>query len=121
MNEAERLGNVVSPQDSLRRWRTKQKPDRTVRLGDTLNELMESCISQQARFEPVFQLWSQLLPGELDRHCKIVDISSGQLTVLVDSPSYMHELRLLSSELLSELQSGCPRAKIKKLKFAIGR
>lgn len=101
--------------------RTKRKPDRTVRLGDTINQLMENRISpQQARFSTVAELWSQLLPAGLRRHCEIMDISGGQLKVLVDLPPYMHELRLCSSELLKELQQQCPRAQIRKIKFVVG-
>ena len=91
------------------------------RLGDLLSGLMEERISpRQARFELVSGLWSELLPAELGRHCRLADISGGQLKVLVDSPSYAHELRLCSSELLSELQRRCPRGRIKKIKIAIG-
>ena len=113
MNGDERLRSAV-------RWRTKRKPNRTVRLGNVLSELMENWISpQQAKFESVFELWSRLLPAELRRHCKIADISGGQLKVLVDSPSYMYELQLCSSELLKELQRGAS-VRIRKIKFVVG-
>jgi len=103
------------------RWRTKPKLDRAVRLGDTLSELMENRISPRyARYSSVIELWGRLLPAELSRHCKLADISEGQLKVLVDSPSHMHELRLCNSELLGELQKQCPKARIRKIKFVIG-
>ena len=106
---------------SIAERRTKQKPGGTVRLGDTINQLMENRISpQQARFGSISELWSQLLPDELHQHCKITDVSAGQLKVLVDLPPYMHELRLCSSELLKELQRQCPRAQIKKIKLVLG-
>jgi hypothetical protein len=82
---------------------------------------MENRISpQQARFGPIARLWNQLLPDELHRHCKIDGISGGRLKVLVDSPAYLYELQLCSSELLGELQRQCPRAQIKKIKFVVG-
>ena len=114
MDDSQQLSDIPSR-------RTRQKPDRTVRLGDTITRLMKNRISpQQARFGAVEELWSQLLPAELRRHCKIADISAGQLKVLVDLPPYMHELRLCSSELLKELQQQCPRAKIRKIKLVVG-
>ncbi len=114
INEDEQLRSTV-------KWQRKRRLDRAVRLGDVTRELMENRISpQQARFAPIAELWSQLLPDELRRHCKISDISSGQLKVLVDSPSYMYELRLCGSDLLGELQQQCPRAHIKKIKFVVG-
>ena len=113
MDESEQLRSILE-------WRTKQKPDRTARLGDTIKQLMENRISpQHARFGPIAQLWGQLLPEELYRHCELTDISGGQLKVLVDSPAYMYELRLCSSELLKELQRRCPKARIKKIKFVV--
>jgi predicted nucleic acid-binding Zn ribbon protein len=102
------------------RLRTGQ-PGRAVRLSDTLSELMNNHISpRQARFGSIAELWSQLLPAELSRHCRLHEVSSGQLKVLVDSPVYMYELKLCSSELLEELRRQCPRAKIKEIKFVVG-
>lgn len=114
MDNSQQLCNIADR-------RTKRRRDRTVRLSDAVSRLMENCISpQQARFSAVAELWSQLLPAGLRRHCKIADISAGQLKVLVDLPPYMHELRLCSSELLKELQQQCPRAQIKKIKLVLG-
>lgn len=114
MDESKQLRNIV-------KWRTRQKPNRATKLSDILGKLMENRLSpQQARFELVAKLWNQLLPAELRRHCKIADISGGQLKVQADSPSHMCELRLCSSELLKELQRQCPRARIKKIKIVIG-
>jgi hypothetical protein len=114
INEDEQLRGAV-------KWQRKRYLGEAVRLGDVTRELMENRISpQQARFAPIAELWNQLLPDELRRHCKIADISSGQLKVLVDLPVYMYELRLCSTELLSELQQQCPRAHIKKIKFVVG-
>jgi len=106
---------------SIAARRTKRKPVTAARLSDILMGLMDNRISpKQARFGPVAELWDQLLPEELHRHCRIADISNGQLKVLVDSPSYLHELRLCSLELLERLQRQCPRARIKKIKCLIG-
>ncbi len=92
-----------------------------VRLGDVAKELMENRISpQQARFGSIPEIWNQLLPEELRRHCKIAGISAGRLKVLVDLPAYKYELQLCCSELLSELQQQCPRAHIKKIQFVVG-
>jgi len=100
---------------------TKPKSNGITMLGDVAKRLMEGRVSpRQASFVSIARLWSQLLPAELYRHCRLVDISGGQLKVLADSPSYMHELRLCSSQLLKELQRQCPQARIKKIKFAIG-
>jgi len=113
MDEAEQLLNIA-------RNHIKQ-PDRTAKLGQALSDLMQRQISpQQARFEPLSQTWEYLLPEQLRRHCRIVDISGGQLKVSVDSPAYLYELKLCSSELIEQLRQQCPKAKIKNIKFAVG-
>ena len=75
---------------------------------------------QQTRFSEVFETWNRLLPEELCGHCEIIDISGGQLKVQADSPSYVYELQLCSSELLEELQRQCPKARLTKIKFVAG-
>ncbi len=96
-------------------------PGETTSLGDALRQLMRERITPlQARFGPVVELWDQLLPAELSQHCKLTEVSTGELKVLVDSPSYAHELRMCSSALLEQLQQQCPGAKIRGIKIAIG-
>ena len=115
MNIYRQLHNTVRPQAG-------QRPKTTVKLGDTLRELMEKQISpRQARFKVLSESWGRLLPVELSRHCKIADISGGRMKVLVESPAYAYELRLCSSELLDQLKSHCPQARIEKIDFIIGR
>jgi len=114
MEEHEQLYNAA-------KWRAKRQPDGTVRLGDIVEDYIDNQVSpQQARFELITRQWDQMLPVELRRHCKIVDICGGQMEVLVDSPPHMHELRLCSPELLAEMQQRCPKARIKKIKLAVG-
>jgi predicted nucleic acid-binding Zn ribbon protein len=112
-------------EDQKLRSAGKNRKDRymngAARLGDITKELLENRISpKQAKFGSIQEIWNQLLPVELRRHCKINGISGGQLKVLVDLPAYKYELQLCSSELLSELQEQCPRAHIKKIKFVVG-
>ena len=100
---------------------TKRRLDRTVRLGQAVQQLMTEQISpRQARFDAVTEAWRQVLPAELCQHCEVTDISGGQLKVQVDSPSYKYELQLCSPELLKELQRQCPKARLTKIKFVVG-
>jgi predicted nucleic acid-binding Zn ribbon protein len=114
MNEDEQFSNAV-------KWRKKPDPNVTARLGDAVKQLMEDWISpQQSKLGQVAELWDELLPAELRRHCRLDDVSGGQLKVLADSSSYLYELQLCSLELLKELQRRCPRAGIKKIKPVLG-
>ena len=114
MDEQEQLLNAT-------RWRRSWKSYRAASLGQVALELMDERITpQQARFSQVAEVWGRLLPAELCGHCEIIDISGGQLKVQVDSPSYIYELQLCSSELLKELQLQCPKARLTKIKFVAG-
>jgi hypothetical protein len=98
-----------------------QRRGDAVRLGDVVRQLMEETIEpQQAVFQAIDQAWSALLPQELRRHCRIVDVADGQIKVQVDSPVYIYELRSCSSELKDELARLCPQARIKQIKLSIG-
>ncbi|MBN1391276.1 MAG: DUF721 domain-containing protein [Sedimentisphaerales bacterium] len=104
------------------KWRKSHTRDNTVCLGDALSELMTSQVSpRQSRFESIADAWGRILPRELCRHSRIVDVSGGRIKVAVDSPSYMYELQLSSPELLEELDRRCPGTRIKEIKFAVGQ
>jgi len=114
IDEDEKLLNIA-------RWRKRPKTSKPARLGDIASEIMDNRLSPaQTRFDSIAQAWDQLLPAELSKHCKITGAYGSQLKISADSPSYMHELRLCSSEILSQLQQRCPRAKIKKIKIVVG-
>ena len=114
---------VMHGREQLRnsmKGRAKRRLDRTVRLGQAVQQLMAAQISpRQASFDAVVEVWRQVLPAELCQHCEIIDVSSGQLKVQVDSPSYRYELQLCGSELLRELQRRCPRVRLTKIKFVV--
>ena len=114
MVDEKQLRNIASEQ-------AKSKLERTASLADALKELMENSISPQwTRFAVISELWAQLLPPELLKHCKITNISGSRLKVAVDSPSYMHELRLCSSELLNQLRQQHSSVRIKKIDVVLG-
>lgn len=102
------------------RYQREKTPEPIARLGDTLSGLMDNRISiKQAKFESVAQLWNEMLPVELRQHCRIADISGGQLKVLADSSSYKYNLQLCTTEILAELQRRCPQARIKRINIAL--
>ena len=102
------------------RQKRVRRPDRTVRLGHVAQQLMDRQVSpRQAKYGAVIEVWRQILPAELSKHCEIVEISGGQLKVKVDSPCYKYELHLCSSEILKELQRQCPKVRLTKIKFIV--
>lgn len=101
--------------------REQRRNGGAVRLSETLQTVLTEQIRPlQAKFGELADVWSEVVPKELCEHCKIVDAACGQLKVCVDSPAYMYELQLCSSELIKELQRQCPRARLKRIKFVLG-
>ena len=103
---------------NLVKWR-KTKRYKATKLGNALDGIMKHVEPRQNAFNMVTEFFQQTLPAELLEHCKIGDIKAGQLKIIVDSPVYVHELRLCSAELLQQLQNSCRQAKIREIKFAI--
>ena len=107
-------------QDKLLRsataWQYRRK-DRTSSLGKCLDRYMHSKQHVLGKNSAVVDLWHELLPDEIERHCRLTGISKGIVSVEVDPGPYMHEMKLLSGELLEVLKSNCPRAGIKQIKL----
>ena len=111
MDELEQLQNTL-------KHRRAKIQNNTTKLYDTAQKfLTEQVASKQIKYGAVVEIWNQLLPEELCRHCEIVGISGGKLRVKVDSPAYNYELQLCSSELLKELQQQCPKARLTEIKI----
>ncbi|MHC4114649.1 MAG: DciA family protein [Planctomycetota bacterium] len=114
MGEEEELRRIIERKPTA-------PPHEASKLGDVVREIMNyRILPRQKRFASVAQIWVRLLPEQLQRNCKLIDISAGQLKVQVQSKAYEQELRWCSTELLRQLQEQCPQAKIKKIKFVVG-
>ncbi len=113
------MDEVELLQNTLMRRRAK-KPNRTFRLGEVAEQIVAERISpRREMFKRIAEVWDQILPAQLCRHCEIADISGGHLVVRADSAVYMYELQLCSSELLNELQRQNPRLRLTKIKFVV--
>lgn len=105
-----------SPKDCGRDW----PHNNTVRLGQIVTDYLEKNVGpKQSVYAQLSQVWDTLLPDELASHCRLDELKGSVLSVSVDGPAYMHELRLCSAEILSQLRKECPRARIKNIKTAL--
>ena len=93
----------------------KKKPKTTDRLGKGIEAYLEERRPSYVKNASVVELWRQILPNGLQGHCGLLGISGGLLQLEVDPGPFMHEIQLLSEELLGHLQSCCPQAGIKKI------
>lgn len=96
------------------------KRQKAVLLGEAVTELMERTVTPgYQRFALLQQAWAELVPAAIVEHTRLADYSGGMLTVSVDSPAYMYELRLCRVELLKALRGQCGRLKTKYIKFVV--
>ena len=111
MEEIERIEQAV-------KGRQRKRYDRFVGIGQAVEQFISKQVApQQKKYGDVVEVWEQVLPPELSKHCEIVDISGGSLSVKVNSPSHKYELHLCSPAILKELQKECPRARLTKIKL----
>ena len=90
------------------------------RLGIAVGSYLDRRDKQFRKNALVVEAWKRLLPKELYNHCTIVGISAKVLRVAVEPGPYMHEMQLLSQELLEHLRSQCRGCRITKIKFLPG-
>ena len=87
------------------------------KIADALGGFIQKITPLQKRSTSLVEAWDQILPDPLREHCRIVSIKGGSLKVSADSASYMYELQLCKTELLSELQRLCPGARLYRMQF----
>ena len=106
--------------DSRTQFRRRSQP---APLAEALAEIMQlpktGLSSRHEAASRLNEAWSQLLPVEMIKRCRIADLAAGVLTVEVDSPSYMYELRISSHQLVEHLQRECPEAKLRAMKIVL--
>lgn len=90
------------------------------RLGVAAGFYLDRRDKQFTKNASVAEAWKQLLPNELYNHCTIAGISAKVLKVAVEPGPYMHEMQLLSQELLEHLRSQCRGCRITKIKLLPG-
>ena len=95
-------------------WQYKRR-ETVGRLGFNVEKYVNTRRSELSRNAKIIDAWRDLLPAELCDHCNVDRIASGNLYIEVDPGVYMHELRLLSSELLEQLQRVCRYGGIKRI------
>ena len=99
----------------------RPKAKKAFAIGYLVGDILERrLLPAQEQFGPIVDLWKELLPEELRLHCRLDSVIAGRLKVLVDSPSYLHELQSCREELLERFQDGCKRARLRGIDFKIG-
>jgi len=99
----------------------RSQDKKATRLGLNARAYLDN---QDARLRKnclVVDVWRQVLPIMLYEHCRLAGISGGVLRVEAEPGPYMHQMRMVSGELLEHLQNRCRRAGIKKIVIVAAR
>ena len=102
------------------KWQ-QRGPKTSERLGNRIDRFLKSSSSCFKKNTAVIDALSELLPEGFAEHSSVFEISGGRLKLQADSGPYMHELRLMSGELLKHLQQRCPKSGIKKITVFSGK
>ncbi len=92
------------------------KRDEPERLNTLLNELVVKREWQSGLAEGnLFTQWSEIVGIDIAAHCEPITILDGKLTIRAETTSWATQLRLLSGELLKQIQKSAPGATIEDL------
>ena len=100
-------------------WEQRQGSQRGKTLGSEVKVFMQRLVRPRQRMlSQLSQGWQALLPEELTEHSCLESFRRGQLRVLVDSSSHLHELNLLVQEgLVDWLRERCPSVGLSDIKL----
>ena len=100
--------------------RRRTKAEKTARLGQCARAYLDEQDARLQRNCSVVDVWRRALPVTLYEHCRLAGISGGVLRVVAEPGPYMHEMRIVSGELLEHIQNRCRGAGIKKIVVVAG-
>jgi|GEM_PF-5031879 len=91
-------------------------------LGEIVSEYIAGRVGlQHEAFSNTAAAWAEIVPAEAAGFCRLAEVTRGTARVVVNSPSYLHYLRLQGPELLRQLQQRSGKKTVKQIRFEIGR
>jgi hypothetical protein len=88
-------------------WQQRQINDTFVHLSQPMSALMKHRLAKKVRqLSQLAEIWDEVIPDEIREHTALESLSSGVLTVMVDSAAHRYELTsLLNGGLRSQIQA----------------
>jgi hypothetical protein len=97
-------------------------PRQTASLGPELLSFFKSVEKRHTKLGKIAAIWQKLVPPLLLEHCALESLTHGSLTVLVDSPAHLYDLKqLLLAGLEKQLLVACKTAGLRKIALRPGR
>ena len=97
-------------------WQKRPKST-TSRLGVSGNSYFNHNLRKLEKNAKIVDAWNELVPEGLKEHCRLKSIEAGVIELEVDPGPYMHEMKLMTGELLEHLKEKCGRTAVKKIKL----
>lgn len=95
-------------------WQRKPRKT-TVGLGGEVAAYLKQRGGELGKNASLMDVWAEALPPMLAERCRVESIQSGTLRVQVEPGPWMHELRMMTNELLDYFQEQCPRNRIRRI------
>jgi hypothetical protein len=87
----------------------------TSRAGVNANAYLQTRQRQLGKSAAIVDVWQEVLPPQFYEHCTLAKITGDAIYVEVDPGPYMHEMKLLNTELIEHIRNRCPGSGIKKI------
>jgi len=91
---------------------------------DNISDIVKDVIGKIANKQPDTQhqleeLWHQIIDDKDKNHTRLVGVKSGKLSVLVDSPVRLHQLKIRKTNILRKLKE--KGGEIEDIRFRVGK
>ena len=110
MDDDELLNSIV-------RQHINQSGCQARNIGKVFDAYVKKGLRRHRRQVQVVDLWKEILPAELAKHCRPVSLLGGVLKIEAEAGVYMFEIQSARQALLEQLQRECPGAGIDSIKL----
>ena len=109
----------MSDDDILRGAASWQfKPKHTdLRLGDEITSYLKQHHRAFEKNAAIIDVWPQIVPELLQRHCRLDKRVGNTLYVQVMPGAYMHQIRMMTDEILEKMKQLAPRCGVRKIRI----
>jgi len=88
-------------------------------IKDVINKVIGGIANRNPdQHNKIDRIWKNLLTEQELKHTKLIGIKEGALSVYVDSPAWLHQMRIRQTKILKQLKEEV--ADIKHIYFKIG-
>jgi len=85
-------------------------------VTDVIGKLASKKIDEGSKVE---RIWQNIMEKDEIKHTKILGINEGKISVLVDSPAWLYQMKMKKRKILQQLMDEVPE--VKQLTFKIGK